>query len=59
MKLTIYFCASHDHAVGYINGELFASNDYNFENVIKLARELEWEVEMITLNGDEFEARFA
>ena len=58
-KLLVYRTNNHDHCVAYLNGEEIISNDYSMENVYRLAKHLKWEVEIVSLSGDEFEKRFA
>jgi hypothetical protein len=58
MKLVIYRTNAHDHTVGELDGEEIFGNDYGIENVIRLARALEIEVETVTLSREEFELKF-
>ena len=58
-KITIYRCDSHDHKVVYVDDSVAISNDYCVENIYRLAEHLEWNIETIKLNYDEFERRFS
>lgn len=58
-KLKIYSCDEHDHTVVEIDGKEVCSNDYSVENLYRLADHLGWEVESVSLSGDEFSERFA
>ena len=59
MKLTIYQTDDHDHRAVFIDNKLVYCHDYNTEGVLRVARHLKWEVEIINLTGEQFELKFA
>jgi hypothetical protein len=58
LKLVIYRCDSHDHTEAFVKdpaaiqvdyiGKLAWSNDYGYENCLRLAQTLRWEVEIVS-----------
>lgn len=55
----IYNCDSHDHSVGYLDGEQIWSTDYDYELVLRVANHLGWEIETKTLSSAEFSNEFS
>lgn len=59
MNLTIYRTDAHDHVVAELDGTEIFSNDYCYENVLRVASHLGWKVNIVSLTRDDFEQRFA
>lgn len=57
MKVTR--CDEHDHVVVEIDGEQVIQNDHGIDNVLRVAKYLKWKVVLETIDGDEFERRYA
>lgn len=57
--LVIYSCTEHDHSEAFYNGQCMWSNDYSYENVLRVAEQLGWRVENVRMDSAEFERCFA
>ena len=59
MNLTIYRTDAHDHVVAELDGVEIFSNDYCYENVLRVATHLGWKVNIVNMDRDAFEKKFA
>lgn len=56
--LRIVSTDSHDHVAVFLDGEIIYCHDYNTEGLILLARHLNWNVQLQSMSGQEFERTF-
>jgi hypothetical protein len=55
MKLKIYRTDADNHVTATLDEKFLFSNEYSYENVLRVAAHLGWEVEYIILTESEYE----